>query len=183
MPARLVLPRARAGQLYVESDRQFLQYDWSVGIHSVHDRYVLPDLGIERADGQLQRRFLLSVWFERFDAGRLSADDILSDRESCDDYLSRVVILRLHGHEHADLVLRGIVLRPDGSERRVWSVQRRLLLQCWLVVPDTARLFNRHVLPDRQRQCDRVCARIILPVAIVADSLPGRHLMQCNGTH
>ena len=114
MSARIVLSGARAGQLYVESDRQFLRRDRSVGVLAMHGRVVLPDLGAERADGQLQ-----------------------------------------------------------------W----RLLLRRGLVNADAVRLFNRHVLPDGQRQCNHVRARIILPVGLVADSLPGRHLVQCNGAH
>jgi hypothetical protein len=146
MSSRFVLPRARAGELYAESDRQLLQHDGSVGLCVVHGRFVLPDLGFECTDGQLHCRLLLPDGLERGNAGFVSADDILSDRESCDHHMPCVFILCQHGHEHARAVHTGLVLRGRRSVGAERHVHGRLLLRDGLEHGDAKPMHEPYLL-------------------------------------
>jgi hypothetical protein len=167
VPCIWILRVERPGQLHVVHGRLLLQCDWLIG-----------------RVGRLQRRLLLSYGVDIGDAADMPGSFVLPGAEPEHDGVADIALLPGERHEHADPVRRGIVLQPDGSERRGRSVQRRVLLRRGLVDCDSVLVRQWHVLPDRQLQHDDMSSRFVLPRArageLYAES--DRQLLQHDGS-
>ena len=125
--------------------RELLQHDWSVG-----------------RVGRLQRGPLLSGRVDIGDAARVPSAVLLPGIESQRDNFAHFVLLQCERHERADRVRRGLVLQPNGSERRGRAMQRRVLLRPRFI--DCHGEFVRcgHVLSSWQQERSRLSAGRVL---------------------
>ncbi len=139
LPARSILPGARAGQLPVVHGRVLLQCDGSVG-----------------RVGRLQRWLILPGRVDVGVAVALYDSFVLPGAERQRDYLADFALLRVERHERADRVQRGFILQSDWPQRCEWSVQRWILLLGGLGDGDAVRVPGGQILPDRQRELDFV---------------------------
>jgi hypothetical protein len=139
--------------------------------------------GYDGRVGRLQRGLVLSSRFDVGDAAALRDSFILPGAQSQHDGLSHVALLPGERHECADRVRRWLFLQCDGSERRDWSVQRRVLLRRGLVDCHGVFMHNRHLLPDWKLEYDRLLCGRILPRARAGElyAEPDRLVLRHDG--
>ncbi len=116
MPRDFVLLVGCHGQLYAVLARLILQCDGSLG-----------------RVGPVRGWIFLCDGFEHGNAKLVHEPHLLRGGQLSSNHVSRVWILRLESYGQLHIVLCGFVLQADGSERRLGSVQRRVLLRRWLV--------------------------------------------------